>query len=48
MTRLVGSELFKLRTTRTFYGLTLISLGLILVSSSSSPRSRTFSPTKRC
>ena len=31
MTRLVGSELFKLRTTRTFYGLTLISLGLILV-----------------
>ncbi len=31
MTRLVSSELFKLRTTRTFYGLTLISLGLILV-----------------
>ena len=31
MTRLVDSELFKLRTTRTFYGLSLISLGLILV-----------------
>jgi ABC-2 type transport system permease protein len=31
MTRLVGSELFKLRTTRTFYGLTLISLGLMLL-----------------
>jgi ABC-2 type transport system permease protein len=29
--RLVGSELFKLRTTRTFYGLTGISLGLILL-----------------
>jgi ABC-2 type transport system permease protein len=31
MTRLIGSELFKLRTTRTFYGLTGISLALILV-----------------
>ena len=47
MTRLVGSELFKLRTTRTFYGLTLISLGLILVIVSWSARSRTSSPTKR-
>jgi ABC-2 type transport system permease protein len=31
VTRLVGSELFKLRTTRTFYGLTLIPLALMLV-----------------
>jgi ABC-2 type transport system permease protein len=31
MTRLIGAELFKLRTTRTFYGLTGISLGLILL-----------------
>jgi ABC-2 type transport system permease protein len=31
MTRLVGSEVFKLRTTRTFYGLTLIALALMLL-----------------
>ena len=49
VTRLVGSELFKLRTTRTFYGLTLISLGLILRDRrSSSARSRTSGPATRC
>ena len=31
MTRLVGSEIFKLRTTRTFYGLVGGALGLVLV-----------------
>jgi len=31
MTRLVGAEVFKLRTTRTFYGLTLGALGLIVL-----------------
>ncbi len=31
MTRLVGAEVFKLRTTRTFYGLVLGALGLVLV-----------------
>ena len=31
MIRLVGSELFKLRTTRTFYGIVGGSLGLVLV-----------------
>ena len=31
MTRLVGAELFKLRTTRTFYGLVGGALGLVLV-----------------
>jgi ABC-2 type transport system permease protein len=31
MTRLVGAEVFKLRTTRTFYGLVLGALGLVLL-----------------
>jgi ABC-2 type transport system permease protein len=31
MTRLVGAEIFKLRTTRTFYGLVLGALGLVLL-----------------
>jgi len=31
MTRLIGAELFKLRTTRTFYGLTGISIGLMFL-----------------
>ncbi len=31
MTRLIGSEIFKLRTTRTFYGLVGSSLGLVML-----------------
>jgi ABC-2 type transport system permease protein len=31
MTRLVGAEIFKLRTTRTFYGLVIAALGLVLL-----------------
>jgi ABC-2 type transport system permease protein len=31
MTRLVGAEVFKLRTTRTFYGLVIGALGLVLL-----------------
>ena len=31
MTRLVGAEIFKLRTTRTFYGLVSAALGLVLL-----------------
>jgi ABC-2 type transport system permease protein len=31
MTRLVGAEIFKLRTTRTFYGLVIGALGLVLL-----------------
>jgi ABC-2 type transport system permease protein len=31
MTRLIGAEVFKLRTTRTFYGLVIGALGLVLL-----------------
>jgi len=31
MIRLVGSEIFKLRTTRTFYGVTLLPLALVVI-----------------
>jgi ABC-2 type transport system permease protein len=45
MTRLVASELFKLRTTRTFYGIVIGALGLVLVIVILAAALAKFSPT---
>ena len=45
MTRLVGAEVFKLRTTRTFYGITLGAVGLVVVISLIAALAGSFSET---
>ena len=47
MTRLVGAEVFKLRTTRTFYGVTLGAVGLVVVISLIAALAGKFSETTR-
>jgi ABC-2 type transport system permease protein len=47
MTRVIGSEFFKLRTTRTFYGVTLGALAIVLVISLIAAIAGKFSPSDR-
>jgi ABC-2 type transport system permease protein len=47
VTRLVGSEVFKLRTTRTFYGVTLGAIAIVLIISVIAAAAGNFGPTDR-
>src|SRR3954467_8497396 len=47
MTRVIGSEGFKLRTTRTFYGVTLGAIAIVVIISVIAAAAGTFGPTDR-
>jgi ABC-2 type transport system permease protein len=47
MTRVIGSELFKLRTTRTFYGITLGAIAIVVIISVIAAAAGKFGPTDR-
>jgi len=47
VTRLVGSEVFKLRTTRTFYGVTIGAVGLVVVIALIASLAGSFGPSDR-